>query len=62
MIGRSRPVLRLLVVAALAVTSSCGGSDEEDFGPAPHYPVLWASTYSKKAPWGEVVMMKARKQ
>lgn len=35
MIRRPRPALRFLVVAALAITASCGGSDEEDFGPAP---------------------------
>lgn len=29
-----------------------------DFGPAPHYPVLWVSNYSDEAPWGEVVMMR----
>jgi predicted metal-dependent peptidase len=28
-----------------------------DFGPEPNYPVLWVSTHSDEAPWGEVVMM-----
>jgi predicted metal-dependent peptidase len=28
-----------------------------DFGDAPDYPVLWVSTESDQAPWGEVVMM-----
>jgi predicted metal-dependent peptidase len=27
----------------------------DDFGPAPEYPVLWASTYLEKAPFGEVM-------
>lgn len=28
-----------------------------DFGPAPEYPVIWVSTYSGRAPWGEVIMV-----
>ena len=28
-----------------------------DFGASPDYPVLWVSTHSDKAPFGEVVMM-----
>ena len=28
-----------------------------DFGPAPAYPVLWATTDPGKAPWGEIVEM-----
>lgn len=28
-----------------------------DFGPQPHYPVLWVSNARDTAPWGDVVMM-----
>ena len=28
-----------------------------DFGPAPHYPVLWVSTDPGTAPWGEIIHM-----
>jgi predicted metal-dependent peptidase len=30
-----------------------------DFGPEPTYPVLWASTLKKTAPWGRVLPVKA---
>jgi predicted metal-dependent peptidase len=41
-------------VACVFLTDLCCS----DFGPQPDYPVLWVSTHSDKAPWGEVVMMK----
>ena len=28
-----------------------------DFGDEPHYPVLWVTTHSEEAPWGQVVKM-----
>ena len=30
-----------------------------NFGPQPNYPVLWATTMSETAPWGEVLRIKA---
>lgn len=30
----------------------------DDFGPAPDYPVLWVTTGSNYAPWGDIVEMK----
>jgi predicted metal-dependent peptidase len=29
----------------------------DDFGPCPGYPVLWASTYEEKAPFGEIIKL-----
>jgi predicted metal-dependent peptidase len=40
-------------VCAVFLTDLCCS----DFGPAPHYPVLWVSTERGTAPWGEVVLM-----
>jgi predicted metal-dependent peptidase len=40
-------------VACIFLTDLCC----YDFGDEPAYPVLWVSTYSKDAPFGEVVMM-----
>lgn len=31
-----------------------------DYGDAPHYPVLWITTGAKDAPWGEVIEMKPK--
>ena len=41
-------------VACVFLTDLCCN----DFGDAPDYPVLWVSTHSDEAPFGEVVMMK----
>lgn len=41
-------------VAVVFLTDLCCS----DFGPAPDYPVLWVTTHSEEAPFGEVVMMK----
>jgi predicted metal-dependent peptidase len=40
-------------VACVILTDLCCS----DFGSAPSYPVLWVSTYSENAPFGDVVMM-----
>jgi predicted metal-dependent peptidase len=40
-------------VACIFLTDLCC----DDFGDEPDYPVLWVSTHSDKAPFGEVVMM-----
>jgi predicted metal-dependent peptidase len=40
-------------VACVVLTDLCCN----DFGDAPDYPVLWVSTRSSKAPWGQVVMV-----
>jgi predicted metal-dependent peptidase len=40
-------------VACVFLTDLCCS----DFGPEPEYPVLWVSTYSDQAPFGEVVKM-----
>lgn len=40
-------------VACVFLTDLCC----DDFGDEPDYPVLWVSTHSDKAPFGEVVMM-----
>lgn len=40
-------------VACVFLTDLCCN----DFGDAPEYPVLWVSTHSDQAPFGEVVMM-----
>lgn len=42
--------------AAVFLTDLCCN----DFGPAPHFPVLWVSTDPGTAPWGEVVIMNDR--
>lgn len=31
-----------------------------DFGPPPDYPVMWASTHSSEAPWGQVIMLREK--
>jgi hypothetical protein len=41
-------------VACVFLTDLCCS----DFGDAPDYPVLWVSTESGTAPFGEVVLMK----
>lgn len=43
-------------VATVVLTDLCCS----DFGPPPAYPVMWVTTYSTEAPWGEVVEMKPR--
>lgn len=40
-------------VACVFLTDLCCN----DFGPAPDYPVMWVSTHSTTAPWGEVVKL-----
>jgi predicted metal-dependent peptidase len=40
-------------VACVFLTDLCCN----DFGDAPEYPVLWVSTHSDQAPFGEIVMM-----
>lgn len=41
-------------VACVVLTDLCS----DDFGRAPDYPVLWVSTYSDRAPFGEVTTMR----
>ena len=43
-------------VACVFLTDLCCN----DFGDAPDYPVLWVSTHSDEAPFGEVVMMEGK--
>jgi predicted metal-dependent peptidase len=44
----------LEIVACVILTDLCC----DDFGPAPGYPVLWASTMDGEAPFGEVLLIK----
>ena len=32
-----------------------------DFGPQPGYPVMWCSTHERRAPWGEVIMLRDKR-
>jgi predicted metal-dependent peptidase len=44
-------------IACVVLTDLCC----DDFGPAPEYPVLWASTHDGEAPFGEIVLMRDRR-
>ena len=43
-------------VAALVYLTDLEAS-QNDFGDKPHYPVLWVTTSSEEAPYGEVIKM-----
>ena len=57
---RFSPVFRHIEDADIDITCCIFLTDLEcnDFGPPPSYPVLWVTTGSTQAPWGEVVSMK----
>jgi predicted metal-dependent peptidase len=50
-------LLEVPPVACVVLTDLCC----DDFGPAPEYPVLWASTHDGEADFGEIVLMKERR-
>ena len=56
---RVRPVMKYLKenhpnISALVYLTDL---ESDDFGDAPHYPVLWISTASTEAPYGEVIQI-----